>query len=406
MTTDLQNLISPDRPLRPSFVLLGVFLLIALPLCGPGVGAESTVQIDWRSIAEVQPELKVLVLIKSKQPLSLEDLALLADRGLTPADRDPGLVIGLNRAVFKTLLGRWMAQPPLPEALQGKLMARFHLSGMYRVAFKVKARAYDGPLNLEVTEPRSGFGKKLLSCEHVVRPEAAVSTQEDSAGNRWLSAEFSRLRTGDTVKMHMSFKYLVDVAELLKHDLQLAHVPEHADIPREILPYLGPGYKIDPKLPRAKAWAAQTGTSPPNARQEFRRLAKFLLDTITYDTRKKAEYFGGLAVYSNLDRMYQAPRETLHRGTGCCPDTVLLECSFLRARGIPCRTAGRFGHFYSEVYVPENGWMSTSVTPTGIPLIVAPSPDHVPYQTWEPNIPLRTSRLEARIRIAPLEEQQ
>ena len=44
----------------------------------------------------------------------------------------------------------------------------------------------------------------------------------------------------------------------------------------------------------------------------------------------------------------------------------------LRAAGIPSRTAGRWGHFYTELFLPRQGWVSTSVTPTGIPLVVDP----------------------------------
>jgi hypothetical protein len=127
-------------------------------------------------------------------------------------------------------------------------------------------------------------------------------------------------------------------------------------------------------------------------------------ETVAYDGKKRDQYFGGKAIYSDLDDMYQDIEVTLSRHLGACPDTSLLECTFLRARGIPCRTAGRFGHFFSIVYVPGKGWMSTSVTPTGIPLFIAPGPDHVPYQKWRPAIPLKTVQLEAPIQIESLED--
>jgi len=127
-------------------------------------------------------------------------------------------------------------------------------------------------------------------------------------------------------------------------------------------------------------------------------------DTIAYDTQKRNQYFGGRAIYSDLDDMYQDIPMTLSRRLGACPDTSLLECAFLRARGIPCRVVGRFGHFFTHVYVPGKGWMSTSVNPTGIPLIVAPGPDHVPYQKWWPNILLKTILIEAKVRIEAVED--
>ncbi|WP_157212068.1 transglutaminase-like domain-containing protein [Desulfomonile tiedjei] len=364
-----------------------------------------SVSIDWIKAAKLHPDLKVLVLIETRQPFTLADLATCADFGLIPADRDPGLIVGLERAVFKSTLQKWMAAQ-LPEHLKGRLLSRFTMTGIYRLGFKVEAKGYDGPLTLQVTGPRDGPGQKLLKSEHAVRPGTAAWSAEDLAGNRWLTVNYSRVRQGGIVKIYFAFKYLVDVGLVLKHDLLLKSALASGQVPSEIAIYLKKGHKIDPELPEAIAWASGRGNAPPDARNEFKHLYGLLTGSIKYDNRKKTDYFGGLSVYSNLDDMYQNARDTLRKGTGCCPDTVLLECAFLRARGIPCRTAGRFGHFFSEVYVPGNGWLSTSVTPTGIPLLISPGPDNVPYQKWEPAIPLRTTILEARIRIEPLEENQ
>jgi hypothetical protein len=139
---------------------------------------------------------------------------------------------------------------------------------------------------------------------------------------------------------------------------------------------------------------------------EYRRLMEFIKRKVSYDKRKRAAYFGGRMVYTDLDLMYQDPEETLKRHLGACPDTSVLECAFLRARGIPCLTAGRFGHFFTLLYVPGRGWMSTSITPTGIPLIRSPGPDLVPYQSWKPKIPLKTAYWEARVRIECLDEDE
>jgi hypothetical protein len=197
---------------------------------------------------------------------------------------------------------------------------------------------------------------------------------------------------------------MVDMSELLDHDLMLVDQHQIASIPEEILPFLNSGYKIDPRLPQAVAWASNGKSGSPNVSLEYQRLTKFLKDTVIYDKKKRDQYFGGKATYSNLDDMYQDIEVTLSRHLGACPDTTLLECAFLRARGIPCRTAGRLGHFFSIVYVAGKGWMSTSVTPTGIPLFIAPGPDHIPYQKWEPNIPLKTLLLEAQIRVETVED--
>jgi hypothetical protein len=352
----------------------------------------------------MKPDLKVLVLVKGDRPISLDDLALLAEFGMIPADRDPGLVLGLRRAVFSARLKNWMTKS-MPADLHGRLLERFTMTGIYRVGFRVEKEGYQGPLSLEMTTPRDGFGKRLIYSENLVRPHAPTTMRMDSMGNRWFSANYSQIRYGETIRFHFAFKYLTDMAPLLNHDLMLLDQSGGAPIPEEVRPFLSSGYKIDKNLPEAIQWANEGFSGAPlNVRLEYQRLTKFIKDTIVYDQVKRNQYFGGRTIYSDLDDMYQEIAMTLSRRLGACPDTSLLECAFLRARGIPCRIVGRFGHFYTDLYVPGKGWMSTSLNPTGIPLIIAPGPDHIPYQTWKPTIPLRTTLVEAKVRIEAEED--
>jgi hypothetical protein len=361
-------------------------------------------QIDWEAIAGRRPSLKILVLVKSDRPLSLDDLAILAGKGFVPADRDPESVLGLQRAVFAGRLGKWIWAGPLPSHLSGSILERFAMAGFYRVGFEVEGHEYTGPLELQITAPRDGFGKKLIYSDQVVRPACSQIMTVDSAGNRWLKARLDHVRHGESIKFSFGFKYEVNMRKVLDHDLWLSGKPIGTEIPPDVQPFLEPGYKIDPRNPSAKTWASRGGPEPPDARYEYWRLSKFIKRNVVYDKRKRAAYFGGKMVYSDLDPMYQDVDETLNRHSGACPDTTPLECAFLRARGIPCLAAGRFGHFFTVLYVPGRGWMSTSVTPTGIPLIRSPGPDLVPYQRWEPKIPLKTTHWEARVRIDPLDK--
>jgi len=259
-------------------------------------------------------------------------------------------------------------------------------------------------LMLEVTTPRESFGKRLLSSEYLVRPQVPSKAYTDPAGNQWLRVDYPEVRHGQTIKLFFAFRYMVNMSDLLTHDLMLVEQHQDASIPEEIRPFLNSGYKINAGMPQAVAWAQQGKSGPLNVQSEYFRLTKFLKDTVAYDQRKKDQYFGGKAIYSDLDDMYQDAEVTLFRRLGACPDTSLLECAFLRARGIPCRIAGRFGHFFSIVYVPGKGWASTSVTPTGIPLFLAPGPDHVPYQKWQPSIPLKTAFLGIQVQIEATED--
>jgi hypothetical protein len=369
----------------------------------PGVASQEKT-LDWSRIAKLKPELRVLLLVEGERPISLEDLAGLGEQGMFPADRNPAHVFGLRRAIFSTKLKNWMNRSTLPGHMKGKLLDRFIMTGIYRVGFRVEKEGYFGPLSLEVTTPKDGSGKQLIGSENLIQPQSSSYSTIDSGGNRWIRIDYPQVKYGQTIRLFSAFKYLVDMKTLLEHDLMLVDKFQDGPLPEEIRPFLDPGYKINAGLPQAVAWAAQGRPGPPNVQLEFRRLTKFLKDNVAYDKKKREVYFGGKAVYSDLDEMYQEIETTLSRRVGACPDTSLVECAFLRAKSIPCRIAGRFGHFFTEVYVPGKGWMSTSVTPTGIPLYVAPGPDHVPYQKWNPNIPLKTILLEAPFRIETVED--
>jgi hypothetical protein len=386
-----------------------IILHVALAVCfsapvSTALASKEAAQIAWQAIASRRPGLKVLVLVKNNNPFDFEDLEILAEYGFVPANRDPELVIGLQRAVFTGRLGNWFKAQPLPSYLSGSLLERFSITGTYRVGFEVEAKDYAGPLELQITAPREGFGKKLVYSDHEVRPACSQSMSVDSAGNRWLKARLEQVRYGESIKFSFEFQYDVNVPEILDHDLWLSGEPLGSEIPPEVQPFLEPGHKIDPCIPAAVAWASRGGPQPPDARKEYSRLRGFIKRNVAYDKRKRSAYFGGRMIYPDLDLMYQDVEETLRRHLGACPDTTLLECTFLRARGIPCLSAGRFGHFFTVLYVPGRGWMSTSVTPTGIPLIRSLGPDHVPYQRWEPKILLKTTHWESMVRIDPLDK--
>ncbi len=390
--------------------LLGLYLSILILLLVSqvemswgGTGDKSVEGLpDWSTVAKIAPSLKTLVLVETSNGLNLQDLAALAAMSLVPADRDPGLVIGLKKAVFATTAQKWI-NSSFPSHISARLLPNFIMTGIYRVSFRVEAKDYDGPLKLEVTAPREDVGKRLVSSDIVIRPVNDFSIHGDSAGNRWVSLNIPRVKYGDVIKFHFSYSYEVDVSQVIGNDLLLSQEPVRQEIGTEFQEFLKKGYKIDPGIPQAVKWAGSKSASPVDARHEYTRLSRFLKAKIAYDHEKRAAYFGGQSVYTNLDEMYRPPVETLSRGSGCCPDTVLLECCFMRAKGIPCRTAGRFGHFFSELYLSGRGWKSTSTTPTGIPLIKARGADHLPFQKWEPNIALRTTRWEARMRIVPME---
>jgi hypothetical protein len=388
------------------FLFLGGMVLLELAVLVLFVRAEAQPPIvNWEKISRLKPDLRVLILVTSPNPLSLEDLASLSRLGMNPADRDPAMVFGLKKAIFSVPIKNWRPEN-LPGHLRGELLDRFLMSGIYRVSFKVEEKGFDGPLTLEMAAPRGGFGKYLIDAESLVRPLGVSSLTEDSAGNRWFRVDYPKIRSGESIRFHFAFRYRVDLSSLLDHDLMVLERAVVGPVPENVRVFLDSGHKIDTQLPEVIAWAQ--GRPRPGSDEvlrEYRKVKQYIDKRVQYDDRKKSRYFGGKAIYCNLDDMYQDIPTTLAQKLGACPDTSVLECAFLRAEGIPCRTAGRFGHFFTELYVSGRGWVSTSVHPTGIPLIVAPGPDNVSYQKWNPPIALRTVTLDKKIRLETLENQ-
>ncbi len=137
-------------------------------------GVEAKVPIpNWQKISRLKPGLRVMVQVTSPNPITLADLASLAQLGMNPADRDPGLVVGLRQAIFSVNLRHWKPKN-IPSHLQAKLLAQFILSGIYRVSFKVEEKGYEGPLTMEITTPRDGFGQQLLYSEILSVPRHPI----------------------------------------------------------------------------------------------------------------------------------------------------------------------------------------------------------------------------------------
>lgn len=151
-------------------------------------GAAQTSVTNWERRARLKPDLRVMIRVTGSKPISLEDLASMARFTMIPADRDPGMVFGLRQAIFSVKLRHWNPKN-LPAHLQATILDRFIMTGVYRVSFKVEQAGYEGPLRLEVTTPRDGFGKKLLSSESMVRPRGSQWFYVDGAGNRWFGGQ-------------------------------------------------------------------------------------------------------------------------------------------------------------------------------------------------------------------------
>ena len=190
-----------------------------------------------------------------------------------------------------------------------------------------------------------------------IHPQRPFSIREDSAGNRWLETALEEAKEGDQLKLDFSCLYQVEVKELLEHAILMtpAQVSPELDPGDPAAVFLGSGLKIRPELEGVAALAEEILGRERVPRRVWARISKYIKDHIPYDHQKRAEFFGGRKVYRSMAEMYDPPEVILERRVGACPETCLLEASLFRAVGIPARTAGRWGHFFTEVHIPGRG---------------------------------------------------
>ena len=262
-----------------------------------------------------------------------------------------------------------------------------------------------GSIKFRVSTPRNGFGKKLVHIEHHISPSIPFAIKRDLAGNHWLDVEIPQAKAGKAVKFDFYFVYQVDVKEILKHALAMVPPDEYSKLPPEspARSYLGPSPKIDSASPMVKSLSMEIFGNEKAPRRLYKKAFQYLKKHIIYNHTKRAQFFGGKKVYHDMAEMYQHPEVTLTRKMGACPDTSVLEAALLRTAGVPARTAGRWAHFYTELFLPSRGWLSTSVTPTGIPLVVDVDKRHIPFVSWNPPIAVQTTMWSSSLRIEDIE---
>ena len=357
--------------------------------------------VDFNRLAKVYPSLKTIVLLAFDRELEFDHLIRLHGLEAYPVNGDNVDYLGRTHGIFHTRagnLGRLKKAAGVKALIP---LARFRMRGLYRVHFQIVEPGFSGPLAFSVTAPRDSFGKRLLREASFVYPRNPFRIRVDEAGNRWLETVLEEAGEGGQLKLDFSFIYQVEMAELINHAILMTPLKpsEAVDWADPAAVFLEPGLKITPGSQEVAALAGEILGEERIPRRVWARIAKYIKDNIPYDHQKRAEFFGGRKVYRSMAEMYDPPAVILNKKMGACPETSLLEASLFRAVGIPARTAGRWAHFFTEVYLPGRGWVSTSVTPTGIPLVRDVDAEHLPFVSWDREAAVKTTRWTGDIRI-------
>jgi len=385
---------------------VGIGLLCPVSMAETGgawldrVRAEQT-GVDFSDVAVKFPRFKTIVLLVFQPTLDFERLIHLLDLGVLPLGEDLSKLLGRSWAVCHTRADRLSEIQRSGMVREVIPLTRFSMSGIYRIHFKIVEPGFNGPISFRVSAPREGFGKTLVAAEEHIQPELPLSVVVDDVGNRWTETRMADASQGQQIQFDFFFRYQVDIGQLLDRALRMAPEEEGGDLPdgHPALSYLVSSPKIDATLPQIRSLASQIFGNEKDPRKMYPKLYDYIQQTVTYDSVKRMQFFGGEKVYRNMAEMYQGCLETLERKVGACPDTSILEAALLRAAGVPSRTAGRWGHFYTELFLPRRGWVSTSVTPTGVPLVVDPGEGHEPFVRWDPAVSVQTTMWSSSVRI-------
>lgn len=382
----------PARPLKPARTLSDDQLALLTEKYGG---------LDLKRLAAGYPSLKTIFLLAYDRELDLDRLTRLLSLNIVPVNGSLVDYLGRSWGIFHTSAGNLARLAPKLRAKAVVPLARFVMRGLYRIHFKIMEPGFSGPLRFSVTTPKSSFGKRLLKVQDSVYPKHPSSVRIDEGGNRWLDVELPEAKTGDILKLDFSALYRVDIKKLIHHSIYATAARPNGELPADssARAYLGSGAKITPEDEMVVDLAAKLFGQDRVPRRLWFKVNKYIKDNIPYDHKKRAQFFGGRKVYKGMADMYDPPRVILTRKVGACPETSVLEASLFRAVGIPARTAGRWGHFFTELFIPGRGWVSTSVTPTGIPLQVDKDANHLPFVEWSERIAVKTTRWTGEVRI-------
>jgi hypothetical protein len=349
------------------------------------------------------PRLKVIVEITFEHLASLQTLQKIDKLGFFSQNFGILGVLGKKQGYFTGRAGNLhnLYKSDLP--IKVRPLLQFEMAGIYRVHFKVVDKDYTGTVAFNISSPRDSFGKQLIHLEEQISPPVNYTRRIDTAGNKWIDIDLNVEQGQRELKLDFFFVYNVNMAKLVEHALAMVPInePLRPIVSKQALNMLQASPKIDSDsfIINSLAYDLFNRNHNSSARSNYLIIKKYIKENLPYDYKKRSKFFGGKMVYTAMEQMYNHPEATLQQGFAACPSVSVLETALLRAGGVPARTAGRWGHFFTELYMPGRGWLSTSVTPTGIPLVRDVDHRHLPFVSWKPEISVQTTKWSGVVKV-------
>lgn len=331
------------------------------------------------------PWFKVYLKVNFPQNIRFEDIDRMRQFGwLTIAQKPISEYTRSDVGIFSGSYNKIGYLVKSKEIESVELLVRYEASGSYILTFTPQEAMRDREVRFQL--PLSSPGKTLVEREISTGGHPDIHTQVQ--GQNFLASRFSMPAKSD-FHLLSRLKYQVDLNVVLDHHLAIAgremtlkdYHREIMDYSEEVRPFMQFSEKIElSEYIEALSEKVQDDWSIDDI---WRYLDKQLDQDIQYDHRKRELFFSGQMTYNDIRDMYMSAAELGDTKIGACPERSSLEAAFLRRLGIASRTATRLYHIYVEVFLPGKGWVTTSETLSGIPLVYSENEDQSYFVDWE-----------------------
>ena len=337
--------------------------------------------------------VKIYVAVEFQKPITFKTLSSLRSMGFSPILGLPSSEYLRKRvAIFYVNYRRIYASFQREKNIKNiYLLSHFTATGLYQLDVKSVEEKKD--ISIDIRFPYTKPGRELIYKRNsFVGLEDIKNQSLDNYGNK-VTLD---LTASQTISFFSEVLYEIDL---------LKNVEAHTIVQGENLKLADYKKNMQEKYPEIEE--TFTGYSEKAVTSEYvqsivrridknqsiasiwRQIDQILDRDIRYDWKKRDLFFSGNLTYYNIKDMYMTAKELSEKRKGACTERTSLEIAILRELGISARSATRLFHIYTEVFIPNYGWTTTSLTLNEIPLVESFDENMAYFVSWTPDHPIR-----------------
>ncbi len=338
------------------------------------------------------PAFKVYTILEFSIPIDYKVLYKLERLGFSKVFTfKDDKYLGRKVAVFYTSFGKVRNSFRYSKIIDGYILENFTARGFYKLGIRSDVPADD--LLIRVSVPFSNPGKEIVEIDSGFVEEASTIKKKVSGVN-------GLIRTKINPDQKITFKSEIKSVISLKENLDISihnagrgiYLPAYIEEMKKNYPKL---YKTFTQYSEKVVPSSYIDSIVSKIDKEedltdmWKQITRFLDQDIYYDWSKRDLFFNGRLTYNSIKDMYLTSAELGEKKIGACPERTSLEIALLRQMGVASRSFTRLYHIYTEVFIPQKGWITTSSTLNEIPLCRSNDEKIAYFIDWTPKHPVR-----------------